>query len=79
MGSRINSAIALYVFAVFGVFLLVVPWSALWDQALLGVTSESIQAVCRSGWARGMVSGLGLLDLWVAIEKGTDLFFVPEK
>lgn len=68
MGSRIWTAIVLYAFTVFGIFLVVVPWSALWDQALLGVTAQPLRALVATGWARGAISGLGGLDLMVAAQ-----------
>jgi hypothetical protein len=65
---RIRTAIALYAFTVLGLFLLVAPWSPVWEQAVLGAVPQALRATARSGWARGLVSGLGLLDLVVAIQ-----------
>ena len=68
MDPRIRTALALYAFTVLGIFLLVAPWSAIWEHAVLGVVPESARTLARSGWARGTVSGIGALDLWVALQ-----------
>ncbi len=66
MDDRLEAAVWLYVFFAFGVFLLVAPWSPLWDRAamLLGGTEAGRWVV--GGAARGAASALGLLDLLAA-------------
>lgn len=58
----------LYGFGVLGIFLVVVPWTPLWEQATLSALPTSLGPWIRSGWVRGAVSGLGALDLLVAAE-----------
>jgi hypothetical protein len=58
----------LYAFAVFGLFLVVAPWTPVWNRAMLVLLPTSIGTWAMSGWARGVVSGLGALDLLVALQ-----------
>jgi hypothetical protein len=64
--SRLQSAIHVYVFAALGVFLIVVPWSTAWDNATALYLSTWAGSWPRSGFVRGLVSGLGGLDLLAA-------------
>jgi hypothetical protein len=74
LDSRIRSALTLYSFAVLGLFLLVAPWTPIWTRAavLLLPTPAGVWAV--SGWARGLVSALGALDLAVAMQVARELW-----
>jgi hypothetical protein len=64
--SRLQSALHVYVFAALGIFLIVVPWSAAWDNATAPLLSTWIGSIPRSGFVRGLVSGLGGLNLVAA-------------
>ena len=45
-----------------GLVLLIVPWSGLWERnAFIQMAATSIVDIARSGWARGAVSGIGLM------------------
>ena len=45
-----------------GLVLLIVPWSGLWERnVFIQMASEWVVDAARSGWARGAVSGVGLL------------------
>ncbi len=74
METRIRQALSLYAFGLLGVFLSVVPWTAVWTEATMALVPTSIEAWFLSGWMRGLVSGLGALDLVVAIELFRDLW-----
>jgi len=74
MDSRIVTAFSLYCFLVLGVFLLVAPWTALWGQATVGLLPSAIGGLASSGWIRGIVSGLGALDLLVASQVALTLW-----
>jgi hypothetical protein len=65
---RIRTAFMLYAFAVFGLFLVVAPWTPIWNRAMLALLPTSIGPWVMSGWARGVISGLGALDLLVALQ-----------
>lgn len=74
MQSRLGAALSLYAFGVLGLFLLVAPWTPVWTQATYAVLPRSVGKWVLSGWARGIVSGLGALDLVIAAQVGSDLW-----
>jgi hypothetical protein len=50
-----------------GLAICYVPWSRMfWDQNPLFVEFPTLGIYAASGIARGLVSGLGLLNLWIA-------------
>ena len=45
------------------------PWShTFWDQNPLFLGSPALASFAASGAVRGIVSGLGLLNLWIAFQ-----------
>ena len=74
MESRIRTALLLYAFGVIGLFLLVTPWTAVWSQAIVGLLPTKIGPWVLSGWVRGIVSGLGALNLVVASQVAVELW-----
>jgi hypothetical protein len=73
LDSRIASALTVYGFLVFGVFLLVVPWTPIWGQAMLAFLPTPAGRWALQGWVRGLVSGLGAIDLVVAFQAAGEL------
>jgi hypothetical protein len=71
---RIKLALGVYALSVVGVFLLAVPWTTLWDAATSGFAPTAGGAWIRSGWVRGAVSGLGVLDLAAAAGEAAGLW-----
>jgi len=52
-----------------GLAICYVPWSRLfWDQNPLFVQFPTLGIYAASGIVRGLVSGLGLLNLWIAFQ-----------
>ena len=51
-----------------GVIVLVLPWSSLWDSNHLVQAFPHLATVLSYGAARGIVSGIGLLNLWIAVD-----------
>lgn len=50
-----------------GLLLLTLPWSPVWDQGVVAmITTGRWHLALLSPYARGGVSGLGLLNLWAA-------------
>ena len=54
----------LYCFEV-GVFLLIFPWSSIWDQNSLLSYYPDLKKVILNNFFRGAVSGLGLANLFL--------------
>lgn len=61
-------------FGVLGGFLLLAPWTAFWLEATVTLLPEGFHPWALSGWMRGVVSGLGALDLFVAAQLGGELW-----
>lgn len=52
-----------------GVFLIVLPWRPEWTDNPLFLGHPSIRALFAHPFFRGLCSGFGLLDLWIAISE----------
>lgn len=65
------SLFILVLFCVYlGVIVTVLPWwSAVWDHNMFLTSHPALWAVLRTGPVRGIISGLGLLDIWVGISE----------
>ncbi len=60
--------ICLVIFAFeLGLFLLVFPWLSSWEMSYIPVHSPQFSDVWVSPYFRGVVSGLGLINIYVAI------------
>jgi len=66
--------IMLFIFVAFavelGMFLVVVPWydsGRLWSENSLLLRFPSLRAFLAQDFIRGLVSGVGLVDIWVGI------------
>ena len=75
MTSRIQTALLVYVFAALGVFLVMAPWSPLWDNSTAGYLPTRIGPWLRSGFVRGLVSGLGALNFIAAWSEARSLLW----
>jgi hypothetical protein len=71
---RIRTALTLYAFAVLGLFLAVAPWTPIWTRAAILLIPTPLGVWVLSGWVRGIVSGLGVLDLFVALQVARELW-----
>jgi hypothetical protein len=62
------SALIFIVFCLeLGMFLLIVPWSALWDRNFLGSVVPEWHRYWDNTYLRGAVSGLGVLNLYISL------------
>jgi len=63
--------IVLVMFCVYlGVLVMVLPWwTRLWDQNLFILERPLLRAVLHNGAVRGVISGLGVLDVWIGISE----------
>ena len=50
-----------------GMILLVLPWTRLWTDNPLLNSSFYVRQIAESGFLRGVLSGLGLVNLYIAI------------
>lgn len=66
MRSRLLTAFLVYLFAALGVFLVVAPWSPLWESSTAGYLPTPLGPWLRSGFVRGLITGLGALNLKAA-------------
>jgi hypothetical protein len=73
--SRIRTALLVYAFAALGVFLVAVPWSGAWNSATIGFLPTHAGSWLRSGFLRGLVSGLGILNLMAAWSEARGLLW----
>jgi len=51
-----------------GVFLILVPWSALWESNYLLQPYPGLRSVLLSGAVRGAVSALGVVNVVLALD-----------
>lgn len=65
------SLLILVLFCVYlGVLLAVLPWwKRMWDQNLWIQSRPALAAVLDNGAVRGLISGLGLLDIWIGVSE----------
>lgn len=59
----VRVAVRLYV----GVLVLLLPWTHLWHENHFLSTAPHLAAFASSGVVRGIISGIGLLNLWIGI------------
>lgn len=65
------SLFILVLFCVYiGAFVTYLPWSKyLWDKNMFFATHPQLWAILKLGPVRGVISGLGLLDVWIGISE----------
>jgi hypothetical protein len=50
-----------------GMLLMVLPWTRLWTENPLLSAFPSIRFILGQSFVRGMISGIGLVDVWIGI------------
>jgi hypothetical protein len=65
------SLFVLVLFCVYlGVLVMVLPWwTRIWDRNLFIQSHPALAAVLHTGAMRGLISGLGLLDIWIGVSE----------
>jgi hypothetical protein len=65
------SLFVLVLFCVYlGVLVAILPWwKRMWDQNLWIQSRPALAAVLNNGAVRGLISGLGLLDIWIGVSE----------
>jgi len=65
------SLVVLVLFCLYiGMIVTVLPWMPrYWDHNSWLVAHPAVHAIVRQGWVRGILSGLGLLDIWIGVSE----------
>jgi len=65
------SLFVLVLFCVYlGVLVMILPWwTRIWDQNLFILSHPTLAGILHNGAVRGIISGLGLLDIWIGISE----------
>jgi hypothetical protein len=66
---RLRALLFVTLCATFGVLLLILPWTPKWTDNPLLLGSPGLRDFVSSGFVRGFVSGLGLLNLWLGFRE----------
>jgi hypothetical protein len=64
---RMFLVIEVLFFVEVGMVLLVLPWTRIWTDNPILNTSFHVRQIAESGFVRGVLSGLGLVNLYIAI------------
>jgi len=62
---RITVLLFVFVCAAAGVLLVIVPWRPEWTDNRLLLGNPWLQAFVANAFVRGLVSGIGVLDIWI--------------
>lgn len=65
------SLFVLVLFCVYlGVLVMILPWwTRVWDENLWIQSHPALASVLQNGAVRGVISGLGLLDIWIGVSE----------
>ena len=65
------SLLILVLFCVYlGVLVMILPWwSRIWDHNAFIQARPTLRTLLHNGAVRGLISGLGLLDIWIGISE----------
>jgi hypothetical protein len=69
---RITVLMFVFVCAVVGVLLVILPWRPEWTDNHLLMASPGLRAFVSNGFVRGICSGLGLLDIWIGFSEAVN-------
>jgi hypothetical protein len=64
---RLSRMLYVLVSLVLGMILVQAPWQSGWSSSPLLWTAPRLQAFLALGFVRGVVSGLGIVDLWLGV------------
>jgi hypothetical protein len=62
---RIGVLLFVFLCATLGVMLIILPWRPEWSENPLLLAYPTLRAVMASGFARGVSTGLGFLNVWI--------------
>jgi hypothetical protein len=64
---RLSLAILVVFCIELGMLLAILPWTRVWTENTLLVAYPTLGAFMRNDFARGAITGLGLLDVWIGV------------
>ncbi|MGO8985460.1 MAG: hypothetical protein ACLQFM_11805 [Terriglobales bacterium] len=62
---RIGVLLFVFLCATLGVMLMILPWRPEWSDNPLLLPYPALRVLIASGFARGLATGLGLLNVWI--------------
>jgi hypothetical protein len=62
---RMTVLLVVFVCAVVGVLLVIIPWRPEWTDNRLLLAYPGLRSFVTHGFVRGVCSGLGMLDIWI--------------
>jgi hypothetical protein len=62
---RVGVLLFVFLCATIGVMLMIVPWRPEWSDNPLLFPYPAMRELVSSGFVRGLVTGLGLLNVWI--------------
>ncbi len=62
---RLGVLLFVFLCATFGVMLMIVPWRPEWSDNPLLLSYPTLRDFVSSGFTRGVVTGLGVLNVWI--------------
>jgi hypothetical protein len=64
---RLKIVIEVVFFIELGMLLIILPWTPLWSNNSLFTTFPGLRFFLGNGFVRGLVTGLGFVNLWIGI------------
>jgi len=61
--------LVIFCFYIGGLLSLLPWWPRYWEQNGWLLSHPALDAVLQRGWVRGVVSGIGLLDMWIGVSE----------
>jgi phage shock protein PspC (stress-responsive transcriptional regulator) len=62
---RLTVLLFVFVCAVVGVLLVIIPWRPEWTDNRILLAYPGLRSFIANGFVRGVCSGLGMLDIWI--------------
>ena len=66
---RIGVLFFVFLCATLGVMLMILPWRPEWSDNPLLLSYPALRAIMASGFARGLATGLGALNVWIGFSE----------
>ena len=68
--NRVFVAVYVLVCVQAGIMLVILPWTRIWSENYLLLRNLSLRELALHDFVRGLISGLGLVNIWVGIWEG---------